>query len=184
MVWFALLFAQSVLAAAVAQPSDVVLIYESADIEAQGKENYLFKLEGDEKLYPCEANRCSLAEFTDQSQVNLTIYKLPEGYPRVATVVDQSTLLEYASVAVITYTVPNVATTLSADGSDMRTYQTLQLKADGSYELDIVSQERNALLQEDVVTEQSWKGFIWYIIVGLVVVGLGVGGVWLWKRKF
>lgn len=184
MIWFLLLFTHSVLAVAVAQPSDVVLAYESADIEGQSKENYLFTVEGDVTLYPCEANRCSLAEFTDQSYVNLTIYKLPEGYPRVATVVDQSTLQEYAAAAAITYTVPNVATTLSADGSDTRTYQTLQLKADGSYELDTVSQERNASLQANVATESSWKGYIWYVILGLVVIGLGGGGVWLWKRKF
>lgn len=185
MAWLILFIAQSVLAAAVAQPSDIVLIYESADIEEQGKENYLFTAEGDETLYPCEANRCSLVEFADQNQVNLTIYKLPEGYPRVATIIDQSTLQEYAAAAAITYTVSNVATTLSADGSDTRSYQTVQLKADGSYELGTVSQERNVLLQEDTVTEQSRKSNImWYIIIGLVVVGMGGGAVWLWKRKF
>lgn len=184
MIWFALVFAQSVLAAAVAQPSDIVLIYESTDSAAQGKENYLFTVAGDNTIYPCDANRCSLAEFTDQATINLTIYKLPEGYPRVATVVDQVTLQEYVASAVTTYTVPNVSTTPPGDGSTGRTFQELQLKADGSFELDVVSQERNTLLQEDVVETKPRSKYIWALVIGVIVLGTAGAGFWLWKRKF
>jgi len=184
MIWFALVFAQSVLAAAVAQPSDIVLIYESTDSAAQGKENYLFMVEGNTTIYPCDANRCSLAEFTEQATVNLIIYKLPEGYPRVATVVDQATLQEYVTAAATTYIVPNVSTTPPGDGSTGRTFQELQLKADGSFTLDVVSQERNALLQEDAVETESRAKYIWALVIGVIVLGAVGAGFWLWKRKF
>jgi hypothetical protein len=179
----ALLLTHSVLAAAVPPVTDVVLIYEDADLEAQGKDNYLFTVDGDSTIYPCAANRCSLADFVDRPTVALTVYKLPEGYPRVANVIDQATLAEYRAAAAVTYAIPNVATTPAGDGSTSRTFQEIHLSADGNFSVDTVSQERNVLLQAAIVTERSGT-WLWYVVGGIgAALAIGIGR-WLWKRKF
>ncbi len=184
MFWLILLLSHTALAGAVPQTTDIVLIYEGANIEDQGKDNYVYTVADDDTIYTCEANRCSLAQFASQAQITMTIYKLPEGYPRVAGVIDQVTLQKYKQAASQTYTVPNVSTAPAGDGSNNRTFQELQLQADGSFSVDTVSQERNSQLLEDRVTDKSWPAYIWYILGGVVVLGLAGGGVWLWKRKF
>lgn len=184
-MWFLLsLIPSLVLAAALPQTSDVVLLYETGDDAQQAKYNYLFTVAGDQTIYPCSANRCSLEPFRDQTAITLTIYKLPDGYPRVATIVDQTTLAEYQAAAEQTYTIPDVATQPANAAETGRTFQVIQLKADGDFELSTTTQAKNIQLTEETPIETPQRRWLWPVMLvagGLVIVA---GGYWLWKRKF
>lgn len=192
MIWLVLLWQLFLptLGAAVAlpQPSDVVLWYEDGDVEAQTKYDYLFTVAGDDTIYPCAANRCSLEPFLEQGTVDLTIYKLPEGYPRVANIVDQDTLVEYRNAAEQTYKIAGVSTmptnTDEEADSTGRTFQEIHLKADGSFESSTVTQERNSQLITDEATTTGWPRWLWPVVGLIGLVGVVGVGVWLWKRKF
>ena len=173
MLW--LLFAY---AASLPQPSDVVFIHEGVVEEQQGDFNYIFTVAGADTIYTCQANRCSLSDFRDQSTVNATFYQLPEGYQRVATVVDQATLAEYLANAVQEFRLENLATTLSATESS-RSYHTVTIQDDGSFTRDTVSQERNPVAADGTGTNFGWLG--WFIGGGVVLAG-GAGYI-LWKRR-
>lgn len=181
MIWFfALLFPFLVQAASLPQPSDLVLLHENVAEDQQSDYNYIFTVDSDDTIYTCQANRCSLASFRDQASVNIIVYELPEGYQRVANLVDQSVLQEYRANAAHQYRVEGLETALTATAST-RSYHTLTIQADGSIERDAVSQERNPV--EVSATAGSSYAWIWWLVGGGVVVGLGAGIV-LWKRRF
>lgn len=167
-----------VLAATLPQPSDVVFIHDGVVEEQQGDFNYIFTLDGDDTIYTCQANRCSLADWRDQPTINATFYQLPEGYQRVATVVDQSTLAEYRTNAIQEFRLEGLETTLSTIGSS-RSYHTVTIAADGSFFRDTVSQERNAEVDKANSTNLTW---LWWLIGGGVVLASGAGYI-LWKRR-
>lgn len=181
MIWlFALLFPVVVQAATLPQPSDVVLLHDGVTEGKQSDYNYIFTVDGDDTIYTCQANRCSLASFRDQASVNIIVYELPEGYQRVANLVDQSVLQEYRTNAVQQYRVEGLETALAATAST-RSYHTLTIMADGTVARDAVSQERNPA--EVSAAAGSSYAWIWWLVGGGVVVGLGAGIV-LWKRRF
>lgn len=167
-----------VLAVTLPQPSDVVFLHDGVAEEQQGDYNYIFTIDGDDTIYTCQANRCSLVDFRDQSIVNGTFYQLPEGYQRVATVIDQSTLTEYRANAQQEFRLAGLETNLTATGSS-RTYHTVTIAADGRFERDTVSQERNATADDSAGGTGSW---IWWLIGGGVVLASGAGYI-LWKRR-
>lgn len=179
MLWLLLwVFSIPAVAASLPQPSDVVFIHEGVNEEQQGDFNYIFTLDGDGTIYTCQANRCSLADWRDQPTINATFYQLPEGYQRVATVVDQSTLAEYRTNAVQQFRLEGLATTLSATDSS-RSYHTVTIKSDGSFERDTVSQERNPVIDDSTANQ---LGLVWWLIGGGVVLASGAGYI-LWKRR-
>lgn len=186
MIWLWLL-PHFVLAAALPQPADVVLLYENEPAEAQSKYNYLFTVAGDTTIYPCAANRCSLEPFRDQAAVDLTIYKLPEGYPRVANVVDQATLAEYVAAAEHTYTIGEVFTNPTNTDPSGRTFQEVQLSADGSASLRAVTQKKNYDPTTAANSKSGWRRWLWPAAAVVISLGLLLGALWLWrlwKRKF
>ncbi|EKD78849.1 MAG: hypothetical protein ACD_41C00249G0002 [uncultured bacterium] len=166
-------------AATLPQPSDVVFVHADVAEEQQDDFNYIFTVDGDDAIYTCQANRCSLSDFRDQPVVTATFYQLPEGYQRVATVVDQSTLAEYRANAVQEFRLENIETTLAAAGSN-RSYHTVTIQADGNFDQDTVSQERNATT--DVAAEGKYR-WVWWLIGGGVVIAAGAGFI-LWKLRF
>ncbi len=181
MIWlFTLLFPFVVQAATLPQPSDVVLLHEGVTEEKQSDYNYIFTVDGDDTIYTCQANRCSLTLFRDQETVQVVIYELPEGYQRVANLVDQSVLQEYQANAAHQYQVEGLETALTATAST-RSYHTLTIQADGSIERDAVSQERNPA--EISVAAGSKHAWVRWLVGGSAVVALGAGAV-LWKRRF
>ncbi|MBI4407474.1 MAG: hypothetical protein HY565_03165 [Candidatus Kerfeldbacteria bacterium] len=181
MFWFWLLFFPLLAqAATLPQPSDVVLLHEGVAEDAQSDYNYIFTVDGDDTIYTCQANRCSLIPFRDQALVNIVVYELPDGYQRVANLVDQSVLQEYQANAAHQYRVEGLETALTATAST-RSYHTLTIQADGSIEREAVSQERNPA--EIIPAAGSGWAWIWWLVGGSVVVGLGAGIV-LWKRRF
>lgn len=185
MAWFltlllSLLLPHWVQAVSLPQPSDVVLLHDGVAEEDQSDYNYIFTVDEDDTIYTCQANRCSLASFRDQVAVSVTFYELPEGYQRVANLVDQSILQEYRANAVQQYRIEGLETALAATEST-RSYHTLTIQADGSVERDAISQERNPV--EVSATAGSSYAWIWWLVGGGVVVGLGAGIV-LWKRRF
>lgn len=185
MIWFwilllSLLLPHWVQAVALPQPSDVVLLHAGVAEEDQSDYNYIFTVDGDDTIYTCQANRCSLAAFRDQTAVSVTFYELPEGYQRVANLVDQTVLQEYQANAVQQYRVEALETALAATAS-ARSYHTLTIQPDGSVERDAVSQERNPAEVADAAGATA--AWIWWLIGGGGVVAAGAGVV-LWKRRF
>lgn len=185
MAWFltlllSLFLPHWVQAVALPQPSDVVLLHDGVAEEDQSDYNYIFTVDGDDTIYTCQANRCSLASLRDQAAVSVTFYELPEGYQRVANLVDQSVLQEYRANAVQQYRVEALETALAATEST-RSYHTLTIQADGSVERNAVSQERNPAEVVDAVG--STAAWVWWLIGGGAVVAAGAGVV-LWKRRF
>lgn len=173
MIWFLIAYA-----ATLPQPSDVVFLHDGVAEEQQADYNYIFTIDGDDTIYTCQANRCSLTDFRDQSTVSGSFYQLPEGYQRVATVVDQSTLQEYRDNAVQEFRLDNIETTLEASGGE-RSYHTVTIQADGSFARDTVSQERNAATADSAGAIPAW---IWWLIGSGGAVAAGAGFL-LWKRR-
>lgn len=180
MVWLLLwLFPSVTQAATLPQPSDVVFIHDGVNEDQQSDYNYIFTIDGDDTIYTCQANRCSLGDFRDQSTITATFYELPEGYQRVATIVDQTILEEYRTNAAEEFRLEGLETTLTATNSS-RSYYTVTIFAEGSFELDTTSQERNVVVEDDTIASIRW---IWWLIGGGVVIAGGAGFI-LWKRRF
>lgn len=166
MLWFLLLVA-------LPQPSDVLLLHADQAEETQTAYNYIFTVDGDDTIYTCQANRCSLADFRAQPSVSLTVYQLPEGYQRVATVIDQATLAEYRSVAVASYRLEQLDTDLTADAAS-RSYHTITIQTDGSVILDTTNQVRNA---DPASTSNTGNAWLWWFIGGAgLVLMAGLAG--------
>lgn len=179
MTWL-FLFPLIAAASALPQTSDVVLIYENVSNEEQTKYNYLFTVEGDDTIYPCSANRCSVEPWRDRESLTLKIYQLPEGYPRVATIVDQTTLAEYKAAAEQNFTIKNILTNPSSDDSG-RTFQQVTLHADGSAEVETITQAKNAQAQE-ASGYGTWRRYLWPVLIVSAILILGIG-IWLGRRK-
>lgn len=178
MIWFWLLFPLVVQAATLPQPSDVVFIHAGESDEQQIRYNYIFTVDGYEGIHTCQANRCSLLPFRDHGSINATFYQLPEGYQRVANIVDQAVLSDYITVATSSYRFDQLETDLAGTG-DSRSYHTVTIAEDGSYQRDTTTQERNP---EEVLETTRSRGWLW-LMGGVVVAVLAAVGFILWKRK-
>ncbi len=183
MIWL-LLIPHLLLAVALPQPSDVVLYYETNNQADQNKYNYLYTVAGDAAIYPCAVNRCSMETVRSQPLVTITVYKLPEGYPRVANITDQKLLAEYLAAAERSYTIPDVPTqpVAAADAVTGRTFQEIQLYADGSFERSVVTQEKNAQ-NAAAASTSGWRRWWWVGVGGLIIIGIGAVIIWLRKKK-
>ncbi len=180
MIWlFTLLFPLMAQAVSLPQPGDVVLVHESASDDKQASYNYIFTVTGETDIFTCQANRCSTLAFRDQPTIDMTVYQLPDGYQRVASVVDQTVLKEYQSVAVAQYQLNQLPTTLAATDTT-RSYHTVTIADDGSFQLDTTSQERNPEIE--VADGQSIATWVWWFI-GAALVVASVAGWILWKRR-
>lgn len=166
-------------AANLPQPSDVVFLHDAVDEDKQDSFNYIYTVAGDDTIYTCQANRCSLLEFREQSTVDVTFYQLPEGYQRVASIVDQAVLQEYRDLATANYHFTALETELSASATT-RSYHVVNVHEDGSYDNDTTSQERNADLNDD---EASGLGIWLWVIIGSAIVVAAAAGWLLWKRR-
>lgn len=169
------------------ESSDVVLLYDAGenepDLEQQSKHNYMFTVDGDSTIYPCEANYCSLSDLKDRGEVTMTIYKLPEGFPRASNVVDPAKLAEYRDSAEQQYSIEEIRTDLLPD-DEGRPYQTINLSSDGTFELD------NAVYNKPELNNKSksdadgfWQSRnVLAIIFGVVAaISIVVGGFYLRK---
>ena len=180
MMWLlTLLFPLMAQAATLPQPGDVVLLHESVSEDKQDSFNYIFTVTGKDDIFTCQANRCSVLEFRDQPTIHMTIYQLPDGYQRVAAVVDQAVLSEYKELAVAQYDLDNLPTTLAATNTT-RSFHTVTIADDGSFQLDTTSQERNPEVKEGSgSTVGTW---IWWLISGSLAVAAVAAWI-LWKRR-
>ena len=87
--------------AAIPAAGDLVLQYENDAADKQLKYNYLFTVDGDATIYVCQANHCSMSQFKDKSgTVSVTLYKLPDGFPRPQTLPNQTTYI-HASTSIL-----------------------------------------------------------------------------------
>lgn len=155
-------------AATIPESSDVVLIYDNADTEQQGRYNFMFTVDGDMTIYPCEANYCSVVQFQDRGQVTMTVYKLPEGFPRASTVQDPAKLEEYKQLAESTYTLEDIQTNWLPD-KDGRPYQTVQLSPDGK-----VTIESNTYNKPDINTKMSTSKSGFWSARNIIAIVVGV----------
>ncbi|MFA6475171.1 MAG: hypothetical protein WCV88_03105 [Patescibacteria group bacterium] len=174
MIWFlTLLFPLMAQAVSLPQPSDVVLLHDGQSDEQQTRYNYVFTLANDATIYTCQGNRCSLTPFREQASVDATFYQLPEGYPRVANLTDQTILQSYQQAAVAQYSVTGLATALEA-GDKNRSYHTINIKADGSYTSDAVTQERNKpIVLDDTNAVKYWPWVVGGVIGVLLILSAG-----------
>ena len=180
MLWlFILLFPFVAHAANIPQPSDVVFVHEAVSEDKQDSYNYIFTLANDDTIYTCQANRCSLLDFRNQPKVDVTFYQLPEGYQRVAGMVDQAVLQEYRSAAVAQYHFSDLETELSS-AITARSYHVVTIHEDGTYDRDTASKERN--LGPDLQTQTQSMTWIWWFVGGAIVMAAGAGWI-LWKRR-
>ncbi len=180
MIWlFILLLPLVAQAANLPQPSDVVFVHDGVSEDKQDSYNYIFTVDGDDRIHTCQANRCSLLPFREQASVAATFYQLPEGYQRVAGVVDQGVLQEYVAAAAAQYRLTDLETELSAT-TTTRSYHTVTIHTDGSYDRDATSQERN--LKPEDADSKNRSVWLWWLAGVIVVMGGGAGWI-LWKRR-
>lgn len=157
-----------VFAANIPGASEVVLIYENAAIEQQSRYDFIFTINNDPTIYPCVANRCSMQPFRDLGNVTMTVYKMPEGFPRVANIVDQKVLNEYITLAEKRYVLENIATNLSTV-EDGRQYQEAYVYADGTVKLQTANYDKPEFNQDESAADENSTGkLIWKIVIGLV----------------
>ncbi|MFA5995351.1 MAG: hypothetical protein WCW27_03035 [Patescibacteria group bacterium] len=170
----------------------VVLLYQNE--QETSKHNYLFTISGDDTIYPCAANQCDMAKWTAVTTVNMTIYVLPAGFNRVASMVDQLVLREYTQAAERTYQLNNFNIVGSSTGGG-RAYQTVALQADGSYQISAnnyvkpdVKEQRNT---NKITTEDSASFSVQQVaaLIGGVLLVLAVGvGLWrfykYWRLRY
>lgn len=185
MVWFFvvpfLLLASSAHAATVPAPSEVVMIYDHAVLEEQSNYNFLFTIDGDNTIYPCSANRCSLAPFIAQPTVTMTVYKLPDGFQRVSQLTGQSTLQEYLVLADHRYTLENIPTQPTTT-EGVRTYQLAYLQPDNTATTTL-SDTITAHPNQVAATQPWWQK--WQYILGFSIACVIISGSvwWLWKKR-
>jgi hypothetical protein len=153
------------LAQTIPQASDIVVVYENADIEQQARYNFLFTVEGDAMVYPCEANRCSTEPFRDKSSINITLYKLPDGFPRPQGIPDQAKLREFIQLSEQQYTLSNIQPNLQTSGSE-RPYYEAQLSSNGKVKVNLQSYTKPV---EEDATLSTKRTALWVWIVGLAV---------------
>ncbi len=185
--WFiilSLLIAPSIVqAASVAEASEVVLWYENESENTQLRYNYIFTLDGDDTVYTCTANRCSMNDFSNLGTISMNLYKMPQGFPRVANVVDQEILQEYVTLAEQNFRIDNIATDWTSVDND-RPYQQVQLYADGSVEVSRAVYEKADLNGTEAVgtDEGSVFGLILKILLGVCIAAIVVaGGILGWR---
>ena len=184
LIFLPLLFLPTIVSAAtIPEASDVVLIYNNASEENQDKFNFVFRVNGDAFVYACEANRCSTQQFSDKQSVTLTIYKLPDGFPRPDTIVDQTKLVEYAEKADQIYTLESVPTNLSSE-SEGRPYQIVYLNPDGSFESTSATYDK-PLIKIKRDEDEVINKFPWFpALIGLlIIVAVSATGVLIWRIK-
>lgn len=175
------IFSPAVFAATIPESTDVVMVYDDADAEQQGRYDFMYTVEGDTTIYPCEANYCSVAQFKNSGTVTMTVYKLPEGFPRVSTIKDLAKLQEYKQLAEHTYVIEDVQTDLLPD-QDGRPYQTVYLSSDGSVkaESNVYNKpEINPNSSDTVTGFWSARNIIAMVIGVLAIAALIVGGWYL-----
>lgn len=171
------------MAASIPQASDVILVYDNANTEQQGKYNFLFTVQNDPIIYPCEGNRCSMVNFRALGEATITVYKLPEGFPRVAGLQDQAKLQEYINQADQHYRLTGIATNWDTT-SDGRPYQLVYLSPDGSYRIEAETYSKpstnsNVTTATDRTTLPKW---LWGLIgIGTVVIVIA-GALW-WRIR-
>ena len=164
-------------AAAVAQSSEVVLVYENASEEEQGRYSFVYTVNDDPTIYACEANRCDTAHLSDMEMVTMTVHKLPEGFPRPQDIADQSRLEEFANSAEQTYRLENIATNLKDNGSG-KPFFNVQLFADGSSVVDQATYDKvdpNTPVVDNEVNANT-SSWVWAIVGGLSLVAILAGG--------
>lgn len=173
----------SVQAETIPQASDVVLIYNNASEEQQAKYNFIYTVNDDNTIYTCEANRCSILPVRDRGTVIMTVYKLPEGFPRVNTEVDQNKLAQYKQQAEQTYVLNSIVTNLSTSG-ETRPYQLVHLTPDGQATIDNATYTKPDInVPKDNATPSTNKGLWWKVLLGIISVGLvGTGGYYGWQK--
>lgn len=166
-------------AAAIPTASDLVLHYDQDDAEAQSKHNYLFTVAGDDTIYACETDHCNMSQFKSRGNLTLTIYQLPDGFPRPQTVPNQSTLRNYVAQAQHEYTLSDIPTNLVNTDKGLP-YQLVQLYADGSSEL----KTQYYTTPTDNVNAAGFTipGWLWWGLGIAVVVAGGAGLVW-WRLR-
>lgn len=159
-------------AASIPESSEVLLIYNNANEEQQTRYNFIYTVDDDSTVYTCATNRCSTAAFRDRGTINMTVYKLPDGFPRVANIVDQKLLKEYVELAEQSYWIENVITNQST-AEDGRQYLKVFLSPDGSVVLESANYDKPEMNRLNLADNDN-TGSIWYLIIigiaGAVVV--------------
>jgi hypothetical protein len=172
------------LAANIPDASDVILMYGTAASDQQTKYNFLFTVEGDNGIYACDGNRCSTSQWEEQGTITMTVYKLPDGFTRVSTIVDASVLQSYIAQAEQSYRVPNISTNLTATNAG-RQYQTIRLEPNGQFTLETSAFAKTDItnLKTEQPATQSTQELLLTgkIMVSIITVVAGIGAVVLWK---
>lgn len=162
-------------AVSIPESSEVVLNYENANPEQQTRYNYIFTVNDDSHIYTCAANRCSMQPLRDRGTVTMTIYKLPDGFPRPSNVVDQKVLGEFKELAEKTYVLNSIPTNLSTTENG-RPYLEVGLYADGTSSITNANYDKPEFNQDDAAEDDNnGVGLIWKIIIGVggaVAVGI------------
>ena len=172
-------------AAVLAQSSEVVLVYDGAGEEDQGRHSFLYTIAGDDTIYPCDANRCDMSEYSERGAVDLTVYKLPEGFPRPQGIADQARLQEFIDSADNTYQLGSIQTDLR-DTGDGKQFYTVSVWPDGTHQLNETTYDKadpNTPVEEEGSENEATPGWIVGLIVALVVVVLLAGGGLFYLRK-
>ncbi|MDP3970282.1 MAG: hypothetical protein Q8P90_01140 [bacterium] len=169
-------------AVTIPEASDVVLIYDNANDEQQGKYNYLYQVQNESEIFPCEASKCSTDAFRDRGTITMVVYKLPEGFPRVQGIADQDNLQDYVDSAEQQYVLENIVTDWSS-GVDGRPYQLVHLYPDGTAVIDAITYNKPEINGDkgDVVVEEKDSKLA--IILGslLLAIVLVIGSIFLWR---
>lgn len=156
------------------------MIYDHATLTQQSNYNFLFTIAGDSNIYPCSANRCSLASFTAQPTVTMTVYKLPDGFQRLSNLADQTTLQTDLKLADHQYTLQNIPTQ-PTNAAGNRTYELAYLQPDGTA----------TTVLSDTITANSiqttgqpwWNSPVGYGVEGFGFIFMLALGWWLWKKR-
>lgn len=165
------------------QAADIVVVYDNAEPEDQARHSFLFSAGSDATLYACDANKCNTEIASESGVTSVTIYKLPEGFPRPQGIADQKKLQEFADSAEQRYVLDSIDLGLKTESTD-RPYYMMYAASDGSFTLEQVNYNKPLINheQEEVVEEASRPWLIWLAVGGGIVL-VAAAGILLWRKR-